>query len=273
MLLAEMILNAINVNTIKQKELTMDLNKKEIIYELAKGVHGLLTPQSYGATRRKLIEKQGISEIALYSAVAEHLEENDIHPKKFVNEMLELLQDISDNLFVIKTKDNYAFLRSSFSAISLENSPESKNKFLCNKCFTIKNENEKSKKPNYKNCCTPCYKNEAKASSKRYQEKVKQQSVKTEEESLEADSIPESPVQEPQQPTHPIAAPLANVNTTPFIEIESLTGDGRESIVSLSCKTMDLHRLLSLIDPLMILPTEPKSEATPENEEKAEPTE
>ena len=253
----------------------MDLNKKEIIYELAKGVHGLVTPQSYGATRRKLIERQGISEIALYSAVAEHLEENDIHPSKYVNEMLELLQDISDNLFVIKTKDNYTFLRSSFSAISLENSPESKNKFLCNKCFTIKNENEKCKKPNYKNCCTPCYKDEAKASSKRYQQRVKEQSVKTEEESLslEADSIAEEPAQELEQSTQIIAAPSLSVNTTPFIEIESLTGDGKESIVSLSCKTMDLHRLLSLIEPLMVLPVEPKLAVTPENKEKAEPTE
>ncbi len=248
----------------------MDLNKKEIIYELARGCHSKTTPQTYGAIRRKLIDRQGISEIALYSAVAEHLEENDIHPTKYIDEMCALLAEVSDNLFAIKTNDNYSFLRSSFSAINLEGSPESKGQFLCNKCFSVKNSSDRCEKPNYKNSCTPCYKEESKKSAKRYNERKK---LKKAEDKLNGVNEPEpEPETEPTNTTQPEQEtqfrPQPALNA--FIEIESITGDSSETIVSISSKTLHLSKLLLLLDPYILVPIEKQSTLEKEVKNEAE---
>ena len=250
----------------------MDLNKKEIIFELAKGVHSNVSAQAYGFIRRKLIEKQGISEVALYSAVAEHLQENDIDPSRYTTDMIQLLKDISENLFAIKTNDNYSYLRSSFSAINLEGSPESKGQFLCNKCFIVKDGKDRCPKENYKNSCDNCYKEESKKSATRYQQR--QRDKKKEEKN--------SPPPEPTEPTEEVKAPEAAQqpqsppqqsieHMDPYIEIDSLTGDASSTIVSVSCDTISLSKLLLLLDPYIITPKKPEPKPTPESEPKSEP--
>ena len=129
------------------------MKKMDIIYVLAKGVYEITGPQSYGHIRRGLIDSQGVSEIALYSAVADHLEENDIDPKNYISDMLDLVKETSKNLFFIKMDDRYHYLLDRFESLSLTNSPEKQGKFLCMRCFTLKKDSERSKLKNYKNCC------------------------------------------------------------------------------------------------------------------------
>ena len=269
----------------------MDLSKKEIIYELAKGVHGQLAPQSYGAMRRRLTDSQGVSEIALYSAVAEHLEENDIHPSKYVTDMWQLLLGTSDNLFFLKTEDRFSYLRNAFSSINMDNSPESKGQFLCMKCYTIKSNPERCGRKNYKNVCSPCYKAESKMASRRYTEKKKiekqEQALnptpepkpepKPEPElisELEPVSVPEPlSVTEPQIPAQQVyAQTMKSIEVEPYIEIESITGDGNDTIVSITCDTLKLAELLLLLDPFLTSPKkrQAKAEAEAEAQEKAE---
>ncbi len=249
----------------------MDLNKKEIIYELAKGVHGTTKAQTYGHIRRRLMEKQGISEIALYSSVADHLQENDIYPGNYIGDMKILLELISENMFVIKTDDRFSYLRDRFASISMENSPEAKGQFLCARCFTVKNNKDRAPHKNYKTSCEPCYRALSKESASRYQKKIKSQ--KTEEVPIpKPEKVEENkPVFVPVEETPPVSAEEAMIpkNTTPFIEIESLTADSSEAIVSLSCKTLDLSKLLLHIDPFLIVPEE-KNKETEEKTEEAE---
>ncbi len=249
----------------------MDMRKKEIIYELAKGVHGQIKPQIYGHIRKRLMGKQGISEIALYSAVADHLEENDIHPAKYVDDMIILLELISENMFIIKTDDRFAYLRDRFASISMEDSPESKGQFLCNRCFITKHDRERAPHKHYKTSCEPCYRLLSKESSKRYQEKRK---LKQTEEVLhpKVEEVEEVELHTPTEleaPTMTTQQVLAPTPTEPFIEVESLTGDGSEVIVSLSCKTLDLSKLLLHIDPFLIAPDTKKSEQSVESQEEA----
>ena len=145
----------------------MDLNKKDIIYQLAKGVHSKMKPQAYGRLRGRLTENQRVSEIGLYSAVAQHLEENDIDPNNYIDDMVGLLADVSHNVFVLKTDDKYHFLKKEYTAVSMSNSAESQGKFLCNKCFTVKNSEERCERPNYKNSCNDCIKIESRETAKR----------------------------------------------------------------------------------------------------------
>ncbi len=259
----------------------MDLNKKEIIYELAKGVHSQVKAQAYGFIRRKLADKQGVSEIALYSAVAEHLEENDIHPSKYINEMIALIEGVSENLFMIKTDDKFSYLRSSFSAINLENSPESKGQFLCSKCYTIKQPKDLSPHKNYKHTCEPCYRDESKASAKRYQKKIKEQPPKVPIPNREPNPAMEQQAQPQNLATEPATAPPATItpeptfelaNINPFLEIESITGDSSATIVSVSCDTSALLKMLQILDPYVV-PTkkeEPKAQEPKEDKQEEE---
>ncbi len=58
-------------------------------------------------------------------------------------------------------------------------------------------------------------------------------------------------------------------DTNPFIEIESLTGDSSETIVSLSCKTLDLSKLLLHIDSFLIIPDDQEKEVVTEKKQEA----
>ncbi|QQX82695.1 hypothetical protein JK628_23065 (plasmid) [Shewanella sp. KX20019] len=76
-------------------------SKKEIIYELLKGVIEKVGRQNYGIRRRKLL-KSGVSEIALLSAVASHLDENDISSKTMIDDVLDLIDGCIKILSLLK---------------------------------------------------------------------------------------------------------------------------------------------------------------------------
>ena len=254
----------------------MDLNKKEIIWHLAQGVTSRVNPVAYSHIRRKLMEKQGVSEIALYSAVAEHLEENDIHPESYIDEMQTLMNEVSENIFFIKTSDEYSYLRRSFGAISMEGSPESKGEFLCIKCYAIKSSSERSTKPNYKNCCQQCYKAAAKESSIRYAQKQKEKKAElanapTQDNTTPINEQPQNQTQTPDVQT--VVSTQPDPTFAPFLEIESLTGDASVVMMSLSCNTTDLSKLLSLIDPFIVPPEEKEFDKPIENKAEHEESE
>ncbi len=269
-----MLLGVINKYEKTQWRLKMDMRKREIIYELAKGVQGRIKAQSYGHMRKKLISKQGISEIALYSAVADHLEENDIHPSKYIDDMQSLLELISENMFIIKTDNRFTYLRNRFASINMENSPESKGQFLCSRCFTTKQDKERAPHANYKHSCATCYKSLAKENSQRYQERKKKEKV---EEIAKPTVEPVEPVElstpafstQEEAPTMSTQQAMIPTDTNPFIEIESLTGDSSETIVSLSCKTLDLSKLLLHIDSFLIIPDDQEKEVVTEKKQEA----
>lgn len=136
---------------------------KEIIYQLAKFVQKTMVPQSYGRKRTKLTSN-GFSEIALYSAVARHLEENEIKPINYVKSMLNLIDGCSSDAFYPKHANDYHYLRGQYHDLRNGNlqlheakSPEQRGMFLCNKCFLVRNDKERSKAKNYKNTCQPCH--------------------------------------------------------------------------------------------------------------------
>ena len=240
----------------------MNMNKKDIIYKLAKGVYEKMSPASYGHARRKLIENQGVSEIALYGAVADHLEENDIPPEKYIDDMHELYNLGANNIFDLRNEDKFSFLSGRFSTISIDNSPESNGKFLCIKCYNVKNDNERSDKPNYKNCCQVCYKTNSREKSKQYAANKKlREAEKSNDDKKSVSVVEEQLIVEPPE-VAPLMAEL--VQEKPYIEIETISGDSTSVIVGINCKTMDLSKFLLLIDPF-VLPSEPKNK-TPDEE-------
>lgn len=148
---------------------------------LAKETQSQINRLSYGAIRRKL-DKNGFSEIALYQAVNNHCLENDIAPAKMAKDMLELLKGCADNVFFPKTSDKFHYLRGSFHDLRMGNldrdepkAPEQRGLFLCNRCFLVKKESERSPRKNERYTCDTCAKEASRLSAKRYHQKMKEQ--------------------------------------------------------------------------------------------------
>ena len=249
----------------------MEMTKMDIMGKLGEGVQHSMTPPAYAAIKRNLIEKQGVSEIALYAAVADHLEENDIDPDLYCKDAIELFQKCSKDIFILKTEDKFDYLRNSFSTISMEGSPESRGEFFCNKCFKVKKADEKSKKPNYKNACNDCAVKASRDSVKNaYQKKLQRE--KDLKESKEqaftpADTADTAEAAEPKEPLVSLEmvrqiiaeTQLEKLDCDPYIKLDTVTADPSGALVSISCDTRNLSKLLILLDPYQ-LPAEPKNE-------------
>lgn len=209
------------------------MEKKEIIYELAKGIQCEIIGNGakYAGYRRKL-RKNGISEIGLYSTIAEYLEENDIKPEKFLDETMYAINELCKNPFAIKTDNNLAYLYNRYE--SLKFNAVDKTRFLCNKCFHVKAVGELPGTPNYPHTCKTCI---AKLSKDHYKNKKQQEPEK-----------PQVP-QEVKEAKEEIAQVIVcNEPIESFgLEIDTISGDGDVTMVNLMVPTQHLSKFLDLV--------------------------
>ncbi|MCX8779141.1 hypothetical protein NOK93_25855, partial [Vibrio parahaemolyticus] len=140
------------------------MEKKQAIHELAKGASAAIGNVRYGRIRKKL-DRNGLSEIGLFSVVADHLEEHDIKPVNYISQMATLLDGLERNPFFFNTAEGkeFKFLRHQESLIkhgdltrSEPKSAEQKGSFLCNRCFYIKMSVERSSSKSMKHTCKSC---------------------------------------------------------------------------------------------------------------------
>ena len=141
----------------------------EYVRELAGAVISSVNPTSYGRMRTKL-NKQGFSEIAIYTAITKHCVENNIDPKNMAKETLEYLEGCAINMFHPKTSNDFHFLRGHFHKLrhgdldrDEAKSSEQKGNFLCNHCYKILPDKLRSAGKNEKNMCAQCKSAKSKA--------------------------------------------------------------------------------------------------------------
>ena len=247
----------------------MDMDTRDIIYRLAKGLYSKLNKRSYGVLRKRL-DKNGFSEIALYSAVARHLDENDIKPESFIDDLEILLRGCGDNPFFPKVDNGFSFLAGQYYDLRHGDlstggakSAEQRGRFLCNNCFLIKEAKEHSKRKNYANSCNACYlqmaRDYAKSKSRKNQQARQQESAAPEavaepEIVAEPEVVTETPKVKAVRPIRPQETAMAELvldNPEKLAKIEEIAGDQHATIVQLSCKTENLHKLLGALSPLM----------------------
>ena len=219
------------------------MDKKEIIYQLASNIqlNELVPAVRYGAIRRK-IKANGISEIAFYSAVADHLIENDIHPTRFVKDTARILEEIAENPFVLKTDDTFFFLGQQFENIKLSGLDDKK--FLCNKCFLVKSKSEIAGHKNYPNTCRKCV-NEMTAARARQNSKKKR----------EIKSAKPVPKQEPPKEyivevdQSDFINNEAVIMTEPYLEVESILGEKGYAAVTVKLPVTKIPEFFQTIQP------------------------
>lgn len=256
--------------------------KSEIITVLAKGVADRYRNPTKYARMRSKITKNNFSEVALYSAMADHCEENDIEPRKMIESMYDLLEGITMNAFFIKTSNEFSWLRASFHDVQHGDltkgepkSPEQRGKFLCNQCFIVLDKKDLNPNKNTPFTCRACIR---KTSLKNYHKKKKAQEqqdqhFETLQKTAPAATIDEKPAPsapEPTQTTIRVPAPSYPVGATfmseetpkekftvvtrgadsshqSSIEITDILAEGQIANLTLTCAVDELHILLGAI--------------------------
>lgn len=247
---------------------------KDIIYELAKGVFAQKSSVTYSKMRVRL-NKQGFSEIALFSAAARHCEENSIKPTSYVSDMIKLIEGCGRDLFFPKTHNDYHYLRGQFHDIRHGNlergeskSPEQRGLFLCNMCYLIKSKNERSKSANDKHTCIDC---RSKKSKKYYENKKTNKEGNIKEGLLECAEVKENNVEtktntsnenlpennesreknmcdkkEVVQEKKSFAQLLGSKSESGAqIELTEVIADAKGATITINCPTANLHLVLS----------------------------
>ena len=171
---------------------------KDAITELARATIRSINPTSYGRMRTKL-NKQGFSEVAIYTEIAQHCVDNDIDPSSMSKETLNYLEGCALNVFHPKVSNEFSFLRGKFHKLrhgdidkGEQKSPEQKDQFLCNACFEVKPGKLRCRSKTEKHTCTTCKAAKSKAynARKAQEKKAKLLSSKVKEESNTSSSIP-----------------------------------------------------------------------------------
>ncbi len=242
---------------------------KHVIYQLAKGISEKKSTASYGRLRSKL-QKQGFSEIALYSAAARHCQENSIPPEKYIKDMLALIEGCGRDLFFPKNHNDFHYLRREYHDIrdgNLEKgedkSPEQRGMYLCNICFLVKDKKERCKGANEKYTCSECKKEKSKAS---YADNKKKKPVRVTEEATPKETTPEhhyipASMNKEENTNMPSTTPeptksFANIlgsNVIPpenSVKITEVMADEKGATISISCPTAQLHLVLAALSPM-----------------------
>ncbi len=230
------------------------MEKKEIIYQLAKGIIEKFGRVRYSSMRRRL--KKNISEIALYSAVADHIEENGIKPETMIESLSGFINELGDNPFAVRTNDEFFFLSKLWGDLSISNNPPEDLKFLCPYCYTILPLSKKSKRSSYSSACACCGERESRHSAN---ESYKRSKIKKAAAPVVASSpvvtseplieeVAENPIK--QEPFIPESIPEA---LEPFITINNMMGNSSSGMdIELKIKFSDTMRFLNLINDFVI---------------------
>ncbi|GAB2639621.1 hypothetical protein [Vibrio panuliri] len=114
-------------------------------------------PQKYRRVFNKL-QRHGYAETSLYRVVAQHCEENDVHPDNMLKEFCSAIEAAEKNALALHNTSKYYFLEGSVSEIKM--TKEDRELFMCPDCHHITNKQRKH--ANY-GTCDPCGKARAKA--------------------------------------------------------------------------------------------------------------
>ena len=218
--------------TLHRRGITMD--KKDIIHELAKGVQQtrFKGAQAYGRMRTKL-RKQGISEIGLYSVVAEHVEENSLAPNKFVVDLHEIMKELAKNPFAVKNNNEYSYLFGRYESIKISRMDNIK--FLCNRCYRVFNNELRIQESSY--TCKDCHQRNNKGyyeASKSRGDTLSLPNKTTHNEVKHTEPTPTIPQCVLMEPEHAFK-----------IAIDSIAGDAETTMISISVATSHLADLLT----------------------------
>lgn len=224
------------------------MEKKQAIHELAKGASSVIGNVRYGRIRKKL-DKNGLSEIGLFSVVADHLEENYIKPVNYISQMAALLDGLERNPFFFNTSEGkeFKFLRHQESLIkhgdltrSEPKSAEQKGSFLCNRCFYIKMSVERSSSKSMKHTCKPCIAD----AQRRY---IKEKQDKPEQIEPVTQVLAPVPAEQTSNQEELKAKDFSS------LQIVELNGDADMTIISLNltCNTMDIGDVMNKLKTLI----------------------
>lgn len=232
---------------------------------------------------RVRLNKQGFSEIAIFSAAARHCEENSIKPSAYVSDMVKLIDGCGRDLFFPKTHNDFHYLRGQYHDIRHGNlergegkSPEQRGLFLCNTCYQVKTKNDRSKNANEKHTCTECKSEKAKeyyANKKvnkendipteiedepQIQENVietnsctsdSQASENTSIKEPSMTNIAEKTEEKPKQEKKSFAH-LLGTQTPSKIELTEVIADSKGATITINCPTANLYLVLSSLSEL-----------------------
>ncbi len=235
------------------------------IYALAKATQELPAFSKIRYTQiLKRVVKNGFSEIALYKAVTDHCDENDISYEDMAEDMHNLLVGCAENVFFPKMDNNFGYLRGMYHDLRYgdlsRDEPkcaEQRGLFLCGRCYTIKDENLRSNKKSDKRSCKDCANAAANLANKRSTEKKRAQ--------LSSKEAPEPMPHQQPLITPEEAVEMVEVNTAPVqkrepvviddsriegIKVKEVMADANGATITIECETASLGEVLMAVQSL-----------------------
>ncbi len=211
----------------------------------------------------KRVVKNGFSEIALYKAVVDHCDENDIKYASMGSDMWTLLQGCAENVFFPKMDNEFSYLRGMYHDLRYgdlnRDEPkcaEQRGLFLCGRCYLIKEDTMRSSKKSDKRSCRMCANDAANAANKRSVAKrikaVPSNIVSPEE------AVQHLPQEESKPMTHVEPVPAATTATfipasearIEGIKVKEVMADANGATITIECETASLGEVLMAVQSL-----------------------
>ena len=161
---------------------------ENILASLRKGVYeSFPTPQLHFHRIIKPLLQAGLSEIALYRAIAAHIKEKGLDPELMIDDVVKLFTELTRNTTYVRTQPELKWLAQQMTAMGISRYDEEH--FFCNTCHHVKPNVERNS--GNAQFCKGCRRKQNEAGASKSEKPVSQKPVASQDAKPTSFPIPE----------------------------------------------------------------------------------